>query len=50
MFPFYTPLKTLENQMFSSIFSGYKMGGNIGRKWVKEIKQINNLLFPYGFP
>ena len=35
--------------MFSSIFSGYKMGGNIGRKWVKQIKQINNL-FPYGFP
>ena len=25
MFPFYTPLKTPENQRFSRVFRGYKM-------------------------
>ena len=26
MFPFYTPLKTPENQRFAAVFRGYKMG------------------------
>ena len=46
MFPFYTPLKTPENQRFSGVFRGYKMG-TLARNGLKNTKAMTEGVFHF---
>ena len=51
MFPFYTPLKTPENQRFSGVFRGYKMGTSAGNGLIEKMQLIwlmSALFFLFG--
>ena len=43
MVPFYTPLKTPENQRFFGVFRRYKMG-TLARNGLKELKSLEELV------